>query len=34
MTTLKSDVVQLSAQVQHHDQRMSEFGRQLIDVTA
>ena len=34
MTTLKTDVVQLSAQVQHHDQKMSEFGRQLIDVTA
>ena len=25
LTSLKSDVVQLSAQVQHHDQRMSEF---------
>ena len=25
MTSLKSDVVQKSAQVQHHDQRMSEF---------
>ena len=34
MTSLKSDVVQLSAQVQHHDQRMSEFGRQLKDITA
>ena len=31
MTSLKSDVVQLSAQVQHHDQRMSEFERQLKD---
>ena len=27
MTSLKSDVVRLSAQVQHHDQRMSEFER-------
>ena len=34
MTRLKSDVVQLSAQVQHHDKRMSEFERQLKDITA
>ena len=33
MTSLKSDVVQLGAQVQHHDQRMSEFERQLKDIT-
>ena len=28
------DLVQLSAQVQHHDQRMSDFERQLKDTTA
>ena len=27
MTSLKSDVVQLGAQVQHHDQRVSELER-------
>ena len=32
--SLKTDVVQLSAQVQQHDQRMSDFGRQLKDITA
>ena len=31
-TSLKSDVVQLSAQVQQHDQRMSDFERQLQDI--
>ena len=34
MTSLKSDVVQLSAQVQHDDQRRSEFEGQLKDITA
>ena len=34
MTSPKSDVVPLSAQEQHHDQRMSEFERQLKDITA
>ena len=34
MTSLKSDVVQMSAQVQQHDQMMSEFERQLKDITA
>ena len=34
MTSLKSDVVQLSAQVQHDDQRMSDFERQLKYITA
>ena len=29
MTSLKSDVVQLSAQVRQHDQWMSDFERQL-----
>ena len=33
-TSLKSEVVQLGAEVQHHDQRMSEFERQLKDITA
>ena len=34
MTSLKSEVAQLGAQVQHHDQRMNEVERQLRDVTA
>ena len=34
MTSPKSDVVPLSAQEQHHDQGMSEFDRQLKDITA
>ena len=34
MTSLKSDVVQLSAQVQHRDWRMSQFERQLKEITA
>ena len=34
MTSFKSDVVQLSAQVQRQYQRMSEFERQLKDITA
>ena len=33
MTSLKSDVVQLSSQVQYHGQSMSEFERQLKDIT-
>ena len=34
MTSLKPDVGQLSAQRQHHDERMSEFEKQLKDITA
>ena len=34
MTSLKSVVVQLGAQAQHHDQRMSEVEGQLRDITA
>ena len=34
MTSLKTEVVQLSAQVQHQDQRMTEVERQLHDITA
>ena len=34
LMSLKSEVVQLGAQVQHHDQRMSEFERQQRDITA
>ena len=34
MTSLKSDAVQLSAQVQQHDQGMCDFERQLKDITA
>ena len=34
MTSLKTDVVQLSVQVHQHDQRMSDFERQLKDITA
>ena len=34
MSSLKTDVVQLSAQVQQHDQRMSDFERQLKEITA
>ena len=34
MSSLKTDVVQLSVQVQQHDQRMSDFDRQLNDTTA
>ena len=34
MSSLKTDVVQLSVQVQQHDQRMSDFERQLKDITA
>ena len=32
MTSLKSEVVQLGAQVQHQDQRMTEVERQLKDI--
>ena len=34
VSSLKTDVVQLSAQAQQHDLRMSDFVRQLKDVTA
>ena len=34
MTSLKSEVVQLGAQVQHRDQRMSEVEIQLSGITA
>ena len=34
MTSLKSEVVQLGAQVQHQDQRMTEVERQIRDITA
>ena len=34
MTSLKSEVVQLGAQVQHHEQRMSDVERQLRETTA
>ena len=34
MTNLKTDVVQISVQVHQHDQKMSDFERQLKDITA
>ena len=34
MTSLKTGVGQLSAQVQHEDQRMTEVERQIRDITA
>ena len=34
MTSLKSDVVHLSSEGQRHDQRMSDFEKQLRDIKA